>query len=326
VVVVLTSGNNELFQSSPALEIVRKYLAPVSLSRPYDRGGAALLKEKETRFFESRCAVKPLVKRRGLKYLLGFKDPMPYDERFYSVFTSYSFPSNNQGILPAFVRVMQNNYMGGIESIKLEKSDTGIVVSSKEGGVWYRFRAGLYGYEETVMDFNGEKYILSSLASADVDKEGRMNFKIQLVFPELPNTRTLILTPTKDSKMILKMLETPNQRLAMPFLEAMTGGNKKIAFALDFIEKRLGEDFLADKIAELFEPSLIGVDEASPDFSELLLEERLAAEERLRPGKMLANLISHFIKDDDEEMTKRSFVSEIFGFMLNKNRFFEDED
>ncbi|MBQ7332785.1 MAG: serine hydrolase [Clostridia bacterium] len=327
VVVVLTAGNNELFQSSPALDIVRKYLASASLSRPFERGGALLLREKENRFFESRRSVKPLIKRRGLKYLLGFGNPMPYDDRFNALFGRYAFPENNQGILPAFVRVMQNNYMGGIECIRVEKSDTGIIVSSKEGGTWYKFRAGFYGYEENVLDFGGEKYMLSSLASAEIDREGRLSFKIELVFPELPNTRVLILTPLGNSRISLKMLENPNQKLAMPFLETMTGGNKKLSFALDFIEKRLGEDFLADKIAELFEPTLTAVDESSPDFNELILEERLMNEERLRPGKMLSGLISQFVRSDsEEEVSKFSLVSGIFGFMRNKNLFFEDEE
>ncbi len=326
VVVVLTSGNNELFQSSPALDIVRKYLASASLSRPFEKGGAALLSEKEARFFESRRAVKPLAKRRGLKYLLGFADPTPYDERFYSLFGTYRFPENNQGILPAFVRVMQNNYTGGIESIRIEKSDTGIVVTSKEGGVSYKFRAGFYGYESAVVDFCGEKYIISSLASCEIDKNGRESFKIELIFPELPNTRILVLTPNGDSRLSLKMLETPNQKLAMPFIEAMTGGNKKIAFALDFVEKRLGEDFLADKIAELFEPTLFAVDEASKDFEEIFQEERLASEERLRSGKMLAGLISHFIGTDDEEPSKFSLFAGLFGFMRNKESFLDDDE
>ena len=327
VVVVLTSGNNELFQSSAALDIVRKYLSSASLSRPYDRGGVSLLREKEERFFESRRAVKPLVKRRGLRYFLGLRDPMPYDESFYSLFGSYRFPENNHGILPAFVRVMQNNYTGGIESISIEKSDTGILVTSKEGGVSYKFRAGLYGYEENVVDFCGEKYMLSALAASEIDKDGAESFKIHLVFPELPNTRILVFTPHSDSRLRFKMLEAPNQKLALPFLETMTGGSKKIAFALDFIEKRLGEDFLADKISELFEPTLIGVDESAADFEEIFNEERLASEERLRPGRMLAGLISHFFKSDEEEAaSKFSLVAGLFGFMRNKSLFFEDDD
>ena len=326
VVVVLTSGNNELFQSSPALEIVRKYLSSVSLSRPYEKGGAALLSEKEARFFESRRTVKPLTKLRGLKYLLGFKNPTPYDDRFFSLFGTYRFPENNQGILPAFVRVMQNNYTGGIESITVEKSDTGIVVTSKEGGVSHKFRAGFYGYEDSVVDFCGEKYMLSALAEYETDKEGRESFKIELVFPELPNTRILRFTLERDWRLSLKMYETPNQRLAMPFLEAMTGGSKKIAFALDFIEKRLGEDFLANKIEELFEPTLVAVDEKSDRFEEIFLEERLNAEERVRPGKMLAGLVSHFIGgDEEEEPSKFSLFAGIFGFMRNKESFLDED-
>ena len=112
----------------------------------------------------------------------------------------------------------------------------------------------------------------------------------------------------------------------MPFIEAMTGGSKKIAFALDFIEKRLGEDFLADKIAELFEPTLIAVNEKSDRFEELFLEERLGAEERVRPGKMLAGLVSHFIGgDDEEEPSKFSLFAGLFGFMRNRESFLDED-
>ena len=169
------------------------------------------------------------------------------------------------------------------------------------------------------------RYIVSALAASETDKDGRDSFKIELVFPELPNTRVLTLTPMPDDRLNFKMQETPNQKLAMPFIEAMTGGNKKIAFALDFIEKRLGEDFLADKIAELFEPALIAVDEKSERFEELYLEERLSAEERLRPGKMLAGLVSHFIGGEDEEPSKFSLFAGLFGFMRNKESFLDED-
>jgi len=326
VIVVLTSGNNELFQSSPALEIVRKYLSSASLSRPFDKGGTALLREKEARFFETRRKTLPLKRKKGLKYFLGFADPMPYDDNFDALFGTFRFPPNNQGLLPAFVRVMQNNYSGGIEAISIEKSDTGIILSSKEGGVWHNFRAGLYGYEDNVLDFCGEKYMVKALASSFTDKRGQLSFRVEFIFPELPNTRTLIFTP-EDERVYLKMLETPNQKLATPFLEAMTSGSKKLNFALDFIEKRLGEDFLADKIAEVFEPSLVGIDERFHGFDAAFNEEKLRAEERLRPGKMLYELISRFIKtDDDPDVPKRSLVSEIFGFMRNKYNLLDEDD
>ena len=221
---------------------------------------------------------------------------------------------------------MQNNYTGGIERISVEKSDTGILVSVEEGCSSYKFRAGFYAYEESIVDICGEKYLLSSLASAGIGKDGSVNYKIEIVFPELPNKRVLIFTPFAEARIKFEMLETPNQKLALPFLETMTNGNKKIALALDFVAKRLGEDFLEDKISELFEPTLIGVDEANPDFKEFLQEETLANNERLRSGKMLAGLISQFVRDDDEEISKFSLVAGLFGFMRNKNLYFDDEE
>ena len=318
VVVVLTSGNNELFQSSPALEIVRKYLYSNVLSRPVDRAGLSLLREKEKRFFASRRAVLPMEKKKGLKYLLGFGEAKPYNEDFYELFATYAFPQNNHGILPAFVRVMQNNYSGGIEKIKIERLGDGILVSSLEGGIWHSFKSGFYDYETSVCDFGGEKYIVSSIANTSFDDNGELAFDIELIFPELPNTRILRFVPHSDSKITLKMLETPNQRLAIPFIDNLTEGNKKIGLIFDFIEKKLGEDFFISKISNVFEPTIVGVDEAHPNAKELLSHEALFYEQSFRGGKMLYSLLSKYFSEDSEGISKRNVMTDVLSFIFGR--------
>ena len=53
IMVVMTGGNNELFQASPALEIVRGYLGG-EINDELDRRDLELLREKESKFFRSR--------------------------------------------------------------------------------------------------------------------------------------------------------------------------------------------------------------------------------------------------------------------------------
>lgn len=328
LVVAVSSGNNEFFQQSPALSIIRKYLGADSLATPFERGGVSLLREKEARFFESRRAVVPLARRRGLKYFLGLANSAPYDERFNSLLGEYAFASNNQGILPAFVRVMQNNYSGGIKEMKISRLDDRLEIISREGKGEYRFIAGLYDFASSIVDFNGEKYILSALAAATEDDRGRTKFKLLLTFPELPNTRIIEFVSCYGG-FYVKMLETPNQKLAIPFLEGFKDGSKKLGFAVDFIEKRLGEGFIEGKISELFEPTVVAVNKAGEDFQARLDEENLAVEEKMRPAKVLSEFVSKFLKTDGEEdgeaeAPRRSIVSDMFGFFIGRKRFEDD--
>lgn len=324
VVVVINAGNNEFFQQSPALSIVRKYLGAGKISEPYEKSALILLREKERRFFETRRTVIPLPKKNGLRYLLGFSNPKPYDSSWDKVLGKYGFHENNQGILPAFLRVMQNNYMGGIEYLALERSGDNLAIITTEGGIDYRFVAGFYDYVTTPVDFRGEKYFISALAERSEDDEHNPIFKIEIILPEMPNTRLIKLSFSSDSKLTVRLFETPNQKLALPFLDTLIDGGKKASLALDFIERKLGEDFIEKRVSELFEVTLTAINVNDENYEAALQMENELEAERSRPAKMLAGLISKFVKPDDEEQgsapeEKRGLFSEIFGFFKRKS-------
>ncbi len=301
IVVALNSGNNELFQQSPALEIIRRHLSDERVNLPIDKAGATLLNEKEKRFFESRRAVSPLIPKRGLRYLLSLGKATPYYNRFDKLLGTYLFPNNNHSILPVFVRVMQNNYMGGIEEIRIERTADNLVIHSFEGGVDYSFPSGLYGYLYSSLDFNGEKYLVASAAEATKDVNGAPVFKISIIFPELPNSMLIKITKDTSGIINIKMSETPNQQLAMPFIESAVAGSRILSFAVSMIDKRFGSDFIENRLTGTFEPGFRAVDASASDKEARLEEMNAIEEERINSMKMLTMLISRFTREDEDE-------------------------
>lgn len=281
LVVAMNAGNNELFQQSPALNIIRSYLKQPTVTGilPTHRERDTLL-ETERSFFTERHWIQPKKKKGGLGVLLHLKPQDPYIPAWDRILGTYVLRENNQGILPVFVRAMQNNYSGGIESFSFHRDGKHLYFTSREGGTDYTLEVGLYEYKETVLDFGGEPYIVRALGVAIRDEDYQPVFKIELVFPELPNRRAMKFSFLREGELLIRMDEMPNQRIASAFIESMPVTNPKMELLSKLLGHKLGDNFLEEKIKELFAPVFVGAKYGSADFSAILeeQEERLQAE------------------------------------------------
>ena len=292
IIAVINSENNELFGDSPALKIIKKHL---SRERGENRSGANL-KLKEKNFFKTRMKAAPLPKKSGISYLLGFKNPKPFDERWNSILGKYNVEKNNHGILPLFIRLLQNNYGGGIKAIEVLPADSSIIFKVYEESNTYVIRAGLYGYESSIINYNGEKYIVRALAERCPGEHGENIFKIELIFPEMPNSRLITMKKDSDGTLLINLSENPDQKIAEPLIESIYITNPKLSFAVGLLERRLGDRFIQRKLEKLFRPTLRGVNaEADEGKLEAINRELETAEGET---KMLADLL---IKIADDE-------------------------
>lgn len=291
IVVVASCENNELFQNSAVLDIIQKYLGGNISSEPYRAAALSQLRDKEEHFFEKRRFVLPKQKKKGLTYRLGLRSRTPFDHAWSKILGTYTFAQNNHGILPLFIRAMQSNYTGGIESVSFEREGERLFFTSREGGIEYRFEIGLYGYASTVLNFNGEKYIARAMGEASEDRDGRRIYKVELILPEMPNTRKLRFSFGDEGRLIFRMTEVPDSRLAEPLVEAIYTTNPKLAFAVKMLERRLGDKFVIRKLESLFSPTLIGANPKLKDYGDIIADEKARAEEAKRATGAISALI-----------------------------------
>lgn len=317
IVVVLTSGNNELFQQSPALAIIKKYLGS-DITKPLkaSRRDSAALKEKTESFFASRARI---ILPRAPKRLLPFLPVKHTAESFFKgLCGKYTLAKNNQGILPLFVRVMQNNYQGGIESLEIESAGDRLKITSVEGGKSYCFDAGFYEYKTTALDICGEKYFISAAIASANSENGKKCYKLALAFPELPNDKSVELLFGEDRVLSVNMKETPDEKMVLALIESLTA-SKKSAFFVDLIEKNLGKGFIENKLSELFGPKLIAVRTDAPEYSEILAEENQKMEEKIASSALIRSLVYSFIGIVPEPEAQRptnilaSILGKLFG-------------
>ncbi len=335
IVVAINSGNNELFQESPALRIIREHLSGELWQKKATRSYILAMRKKIDSFFDGRLAVRPKERRRGLAELFGFKSKEPFDTAFSPLLmTRFVFADNAQGILPLFVRAMQNNYQGGIKSFEFKRTGERLCLTVTEGETEYEYKIGFYDYLFSDLDYCGEKYTVGALARARTDERGEFTYDFEFIFPELPNTRTLSLKLNPNGTLTVRMSEIPDSKIAASFIDSIPAMSPKINFALGMLESNLGKNFIERRISELFSPTVYAVSDHAEDFNALIDYENFRVKEKLSSLGMVRMLISRFTgaEEGDAEENKKApslggmLISSLFGKLFSRGTERKDND
>ena len=305
IIVAVNAGNNELVQNSPAMAIMEKYLGhdlSDDLSESCFAGDERDLHDAEEHFFERRHWVRPYQPLRGIAYALGIKDPTPYPEEWDELIGRYHFVGNNVGILPLFVRGMQNNLHAGLDSIEFVREGDSIFFIFTESGVRYRLEVGFYDFKTTVLDYHGEKYIVKVIGEAMEDEDRDMLYKLEILLPEMPNTRMIKLSMVEDGKLLVRMSEMPNHKIVDVFLGETTITNPYLAFVYKLVEGKIGKNFIENNVRAIFAPTLIGARHGAENYVDIMDEEREKLRLNEKNVRFIDGIVRKLFHDNEMEM------------------------
>ncbi len=301
IVCVVFSGNNELFQDSPTIDIIRRHLG-CRIEDVFEREDVKILSEKESSFFNSRRWAIPLEKqRKGILRRLGLKSRTPFDERFDPIVGKYAFGKNNVGILPLFISAMQNNLDCEIEEFEIEREGEELLLKITERGIVYELLAGLYDYKENILDIRGEKYIVKLLASVHPSVRGGTEYRMEFLMPEMPNTRYIRIKKESEGSLRFDFFELPNNKVADNVIEKALEDNRALGFAKDLFEKRFGQRAIEKKLERTFSPTLIGANTACEGYKDIIEAENAKAAYETFGVKLLRSIVDRFFKEDKSE-------------------------
>ena len=195
---------------------------------------------------------------------------------------------------------MQNNLVGSIEAMGFEHEGDAVYFTYTEGGVNYRLEVGFSDFKENVIDLHGEKYIVRVMGEVMEDEDRNMLYKLELLFPELPNTRKIKLSFTDEDQLLVRMSEMPNETIATVFLKEMNGTNPKLSSYMDMIEKRIGKNAAKGRMTETFAPRLIGARIGSESYGRILDCERERQRLGQRSARVVDGIVDKLLRDDDD--------------------------
>lgn len=305
-IAVITAGNNELFSGSPALSIIENALTVGKGETECSRKGYKNLRKS---FCKNKCKIRIKDPLPLWKSLFGLFERRPYLKEFDSIAGEYATRENNASHFPLFASVMQNNFPGGIERIRLERWGNGIRATFTEGAVDYSVPFGLYGFEESDVNINGERYRMRCAAEVTEDENRATLYKLLIVYPELPYTRLIKITKTSEG-IRLRLSEEPDNAVAERFLDSLTD-NPKLKLMLSFFEKRAGESFISDKLRSAFHPELFAIDTATEGYEEIIAYDNALRREALeKNSKPIKSLLSGFLKEESNKDSEKNRAEE----------------
>lgn len=307
LVVAMTAGNNELFQQSAALNLIRSYFKGRRALPEAASVGYRELVRAEADFFRHRHWIRPPKKRRGIGALLRLGNRDPYLGEWDKVLGTYVFRKNNYGLLPLIVRVMQANYSGGLHSIRIYREGKRLFLRVKEGTGEQSIEIGLYDYKESVLDYRQEQYLVRTLGGIAHDEKGRCVYRLELVFPELPNTRYLRLSFIEEGALLVRMSEMPSQRIAESFLGSMSVLSPKLELLGKLVDRKLGANFLVRRMSEVFSPILVGARVGDLAYTDILEREEKKAEKTREENAFLTEL---WTKHAPQQVKEKSTVKD----------------
>ncbi len=320
LIVSVNAGNNELFQESPAMSIIRRHLNKELMpKRTFGIFDYQLLKKYQKEFFLERGFVKLHTQRHQTLSFLNKKANEL--EAWEELCGSWLFPKSSVSILPLFVSVMQNNFSGGIEKVTFKIENSKLYFTSTEGNKDYTLEIGIGEIKTSLLDFNGERYIVSAIGEAITDKDGGTVYRIQLIFPELPNTRMIKISYHANDMLDFEFDELPNQKIAEKYIDTFDSmaGIMRLVFAA--LNRYLGEGFIDRTLLNTFNPTLTTINEESGYRDIFVEDDERANEDKIERMKLVSSIIEMINKEsDDAEKAEGGEKGGFFKSIFNRIR------
>ena len=209
------------------------------------------------------------------------------------------------------IRTMQNNLRSSIETVEFTREGETVFFSYTEDGETYKLEIGFSDFKESVLDVRGERYIVRVMGEAMEDEDRNMLYKLELLFPELPNTRMIKLSFTEEDKLLMRMSEMPNENIAGVFMKELNGTNPKMTAYMDMIERRVGKNATNKRVTDTFAPRLVGARIGSEHYNRIMDEERERMKLSERTSRIVDTIVDKLLRDEDEGDNARGFLGEI---------------
>ena len=313
LVIAFNSGNNEFFQKSSSLDIIRGTFLNIDTTRVTKNIIAEReLHEKCRTFYSSRRWIVPPGEKR-LFSILPLRKRKGVPEIFGSILGTFNLPDNNLGILPAFVRAMQNNYQGGIRSFTFTTSHDSVIITSVEGGEKITIRAGIHSYVQNEVSFSSEVYLVSAMIGTREADAGGVRYDIELIFNELPNTRRITVEPENKDTVLIKMTEIPDESFIDTLLQNDAGTDKMV----ELFEKNLGKSFVKGKLKEQFSPQIRAFRSGIKESEAALEKENEKTESKINSSRIIRSLVMRLTSENDTGGTE-SKISRRFSSFISK--------
>lgn len=276
MVIVTTSGSNELFPNSRLLKLIQKYFEgefyPKVSKESFFSYERLLWKQKklmaiQNEFFSKKVSKDlrkdGMMKKRGgwgnqkKQFLYSVVKMVEYDNEILNLKDRvYEMEDSGIGVLPLFLQVFHNNYSKGIKKITFFQEGEVFGMELLEEDEIYHIPIGFTSPLYNDISINQEVYTIGTVGEFTRDEDENLVLKIEIFFVETTSSRRVKLFFQNDM-IITKWDEKPGRELIVKGLDSLRDGNSK-ASIMNLLVGKAGNEVLMNKLKQVIEPKLVG--------------------------------------------------------------------
>ena len=248
-VLAITAGDTCLFQYAHSLMAAERALRGQHTAK---RGLSALIfrarLSKVKRHFGEGAAwlsYKPSSEEKEIKARY----------RASGLFTEHAVSVNNAALLPMTLRLIQNNYTGGLRAVSFSEEGDDLLLTFSEREATLTVRAGKNTLKDGVLNVQGELYRVRCAYNYTRDENRVPALKIQIIFPELFSDRRLIVRED-DGHLTLSLLESPSFTFVEKVMTSAHLATGQKNGVLDFLKEKINIDGLLLRASTVFSPTV----------------------------------------------------------------------
>ncbi len=257
MVVVITCGNNELYLESSTIRLLDRTFGalytPANVLRraPIE---SVRLRHAEADFFCERHGMQKVGKHTDYFTTLRDRD---VPEAMTPLLGEYEFDLTNVGVLPFYWRSIQNNHNPGISRVAFRVREKQLYMNITEG-TEREIACGFRSHAYTVLNYRGERYLVGTRCSLlpNEDAPSLPLLRVDMVFPEIPFSRSMLFTFTEDGELTVKCNEIPSSDMLYSLVDGVDANLPWMSAVFSIARARMGDVAPQALIHKNLEPTL----------------------------------------------------------------------
>lgn len=262
IVLTFTSGNPNLFAASATYTVVEKFFTKLTLEDTLPAAPlelASLQKITKNLAFQKSIVLDDTSPKRATAK--SKRERLLKEEQIKTFCgTTWKFPENRGGLLPAIAQCMNFNMSAGVKAIRFEEIEGALTLFWEEGENTLSFPIGFDKPAKGTANIRNQNFIISTKGEIAYDEDNFTVLKVLVCPLELTSAR-IIKFRKVDRNISLEMDEIPQFSVAISSAmrqNSTTSKNDSSNSSNPFARFGFVQDFVSYKIDQICTPRITG--------------------------------------------------------------------
>ena len=141
---------------------------------------------------------------------------------------------------------------------------------------------------------------MKAIGEAAHEPDGSVTYRVELLYPELPNTLMMSFKKTLCDRIAVSIAEIPNEDIVDSMATRLADSNSAVALFMNALDNKFGHDVLLERLGRTFAPTFVAADKSAQGYESVVAEEEAIVREDQAFGRRISAFVNKYIRLDED--------------------------